>query len=172
MKEFCDLHHKYNIGESGSLSWFLGIEVMRKNRHFSLSQNTHIKNILEKFDWKGFNQAKTPMMPNTILSLRENKEEDKNADKEIEKEENKHPYRSTVGSVIYLNTGTRPDVAYAVSQVYKYMHNPSQEDQLAVKHIYCYLVGTRSLGLRLEAKDYTIIGFFNTSWGDLPTGSR
>ncbi|UYV77236.1 hypothetical protein LAZ67_15000205 [Cordylochernes scorpioides] len=40
---------------------------------------------------------------------------------EIE-EMNKIPYRQTIGSLMYLMTGTRPDIAYAVS---KFLHNIS-----------------------------------------------
>ncbi|UYV63270.1 K02A2.6-like, partial [Cordylochernes scorpioides] len=55
---------------------------------------------------------------------------------EIE-EMNKIPYRQTIGSLMYLMTGTRPDIAYAVSRVSQFMNNPGL-------HIGPQMVETRS----------------------------
>jgi hypothetical protein len=49
------------------------------------------------------------------------------------------PYRSAVGTLIYLVTGTRPDIAAAVGEVSKYLDNPGQQHWIAVKRILRYL---------------------------------
>jgi len=38
------------------------------------------------------------------------------------------PYRAAVGSLMYLATGTRPDISYAVSTVSHKLDNPTVED--------------------------------------------
>ena len=48
------------------------------------------------------------------------------------------PYRSAVGSLIYLVTGTRPDIAVATGLVAKYSNNPGREHWAAVKRILRY----------------------------------
>ena len=51
-------------------------------------------------------------------------------------------YRSVVGMLLYLSTNTRPDIAYAVSQVARFGHNPKKSHATAVKMIVRYLAGT------------------------------
>jgi hypothetical protein len=37
------------------------------------------------------------------------------------------PYRQIVGSLLYLVSGTRPDITYSVSQVCRFMQNPGKQ---------------------------------------------
>ena len=59
-----------------------------------------------------------------------------------------------------IANGTRPDVAYAVSQVAKYMSNPGMEHWNAVKRILRYLKGSMDLKLTHNGnKTRSIVGF-------------
>lgn len=55
-------------------------------------------------------------------------------------------YRSIVESLWYL-THTRPDLAYTVRVVSKYMERPTELHQQALKHILRYVAGTIDHGL-------------------------
>ena len=55
-------------------------------------------------------------------------------------------YRSVVGMLLYLSTNTRPDIAYAVSQVARFSHDPKQSHATAVKMLVRYLRRTRDFG--------------------------
>ena len=55
-------------------------------------------------------------------------------------------YQQAVGCLIYVCI-TRPDIQYAVSQVSRFMHSPGIRHWQVVKRIFCYLSGTRHLGL-------------------------
>ena len=55
-------------------------------------------------------------------------------------------YQQAVGCLIYVCI-TRPDIQYAVSQVSRFMHSPGAKHWQVVKRIFCYLSGTRHLGL-------------------------
>jgi len=46
------------------------------------------------------------------------------------------PYSSAVGSLMYAMVCTRPDLAYAVSMVSRYMHNPGKYHWNVVKWIF------------------------------------
>ncbi|GJS21072.1 retrovirus-related pol polyprotein from transposon TNT 1-94 [Tanacetum coccineum] len=59
----------------------------------------------------------------------------------------KVPYANTVQSLMYLMVCTRPDIAYAVSVVSKYLANPGKNHWEAVKWILKYLRGTTNVGL-------------------------
>ena len=57
------------------------------------------------------------------------------------------PYASAVGSLMYAMVCTRPNLAYAVSVVSRFLANPKNEHWAAVKWIMRYLRGTASLSL-------------------------
>ena len=40
---------------------------------------------------------------------------------------NNRPYRSLVGSLLYVKTGKRPDIVYAVCQLGQYLEFPHEE---------------------------------------------
>ena len=54
----------------------------------------------------------------------------------------KVPYSSAVGSLIWAMIATRPDIAFVVGVVSRYMANPGKKHWLAVKNIFRYLKGT------------------------------
>jgi hypothetical protein len=58
------------------------------------------------------------------------------------------PYAPAVGSLMYAMVATRPDIAYAVGIVSRFMHNPGRLHWNAVKHIFRYLVGTQDYGIK------------------------
>jgi hypothetical protein len=67
---------------------------------------------------------------------------------EKEKEvQNSIPYASAVGSLMYAMVCTRPDIAYAVGVVSRFLSNPGKEHWAAIKWILRYLRGTSSLCL-------------------------
>ena len=58
-------------------------------------------------------------------------------------------YRSLIGSLRYL-VNTRPDLAYAVGVVSRYMEAPGKQHWAVVKHILRYLKGTLGYGCKYE----------------------
>ncbi|GJV41329.1 hypothetical protein Tco_1419769, partial [Tanacetum coccineum] len=59
----------------------------------------------------------------------------------------KVPYANAVGSLMYLMVYTRPDMAYAVSIVSRYLANRGKNHWEVVKWILKYLRGTANVGL-------------------------
>ena len=57
------------------------------------------------------------------------------------------PYRSAIGSLMYLATCTRPDLAAAVSELSKYSRNPEISHWEGVKRVLRYVSGTVGDGL-------------------------
>ena len=55
-------------------------------------------------------------------------------------------YRSIVGMMLYLSDNTRLDIAFGVSQVARFSHQPKQPHAIAVKRIARYLKGTSTEG--------------------------
>ena len=78
-------------------------------------------------------------------------------------------YQSAVGSLIYLSTCTRPDIAFAVSNVAKYCSRPSKEHWTAVKRILRYLKATNDHGLLYcKTSEKECVGYTDADWaGDI-----
>ncbi|KAJ3661756.1 hypothetical protein Zmor_006141 [Zophobas morio] len=52
------------------------------------------------------------------------------------------PYRETIGALLYLTTGSRPNISFSVSVLYEKVKNPKEEDRAAVKRVFRYLKGS------------------------------
>ena len=74
------------------------------------------------------------------------------------------PYRSAVGSMMYLAVCTRPDISAAVSALYRFNANPGRAHWEGFQHVLKYLKGTASSGIRYRNGASTDIwGFTNAS---------
>ncbi|XP_052752778.1 uncharacterized protein LOC128201101 [Galleria mellonella] len=96
------------------------------------------------------------------------------SDGEIEyygEEKSNYPYREAVGSLLYLSTRTRPDIAFAVSKASRCMENPEKKDIIAIKRIFRYLSGTLEEGLCYKfGSDLKLTAFCDSDYAsDLKT---
>jgi hypothetical protein len=74
-------------------------------------------------------------------------------------------YRSMVGKLVFL-TNTRPDIAFSVNLVSRYMDKPEEAHLQAVKSILRYIKGTTTLGLLYKkGGDFTLTGYTDADWG-------
>ncbi|GJT83384.1 ribonuclease H-like domain-containing protein [Tanacetum coccineum] len=81
-------------------------------------------------------------------------------------------YRSLAGGLQYL-TFTRPDLSYAVQQIFLYMHDPREPHLAALKRILRYVQGTLDLGLHLYASSTTsLVGYTDVDWAGCPSTRR
>jgi hypothetical protein len=86
-----------------------------------------------------------------------------------------HVYSHLVGSLNYLATWTRPDIAFPVSQLARHMKAPGHKHLSAAKHVLRYLKGTLSLGI-LYSPDLPdanrLISFSDADWATCPDTRR
>ena len=61
-------------------------------------------------------------------------------------------YQRKVGSILYTAVNTRPDIAFAVSRLARFLTNPSPAHQTAADRVLLYLQRTRGLRLQLDCK--------------------
>lgn len=76
------------------------------------------------------------------------------------------PYREAVGSLVFLAAVSRPDIAFAVNSVSKFLNNHSVEHWHAVKRIFAYLKGTIDNGIeyRSGGSERELIGFSDADY--------
>ena len=163
-----DIKHKisikWRIEDLGEIHYILGIKVTRdrKSHTLTLSQEAYIDKMLNEYQMMDCKPNSTPCHIGVQLSSSDCPQND--TDKQYMKDK---PYASAVGSIAYLVTATRPDCAYSLSQLAKYMHNPGHKHWTAVKHLLRYLNGTKSCQLVLGGgSDITLYGYCDASYGD------
>lgn len=83
------------------------------------------------------------------------------------------PYKEAVGSLLYLAVVSRPDIAFAVSEVSQYSVFPKKIHWNAVKRILKYIKGTLDYGILFKSrtKDFRLEAFSDADYArDQATG--
>jgi hypothetical protein len=125
----------FQMSDLGLLSFYLGIEVHQDDSGITLRQTIYAKHVIELAGLTDCNPALTPMEERLNLSCDSTTEE-----------VDAMQYRRLVGSLRYL-AHTRPDLAFSVGYVSRFMQRPTTEHQQAVKRIIRYVAGTLDHGL-------------------------
>ena len=69
------------------------------------------------------------------------------------------PYASAIGSLIYAQVCTRPDIAYIVGMLGRYLSNPKKDHWIAAKRVMRYLQRTKDYMLTYrKSNQLEIIG--------------
>ena len=134
-----ELASHFKLRDLGPTTFLLGVEIIRdRSKHqISLSQCQYIIDALECFGMSDCNPIRTPMDPGAHLSVSMSPQTP-----EEQKSMEKIPYLSTVGTLQYLATTTRPDISYTVGVLARFNSNPGLEHWKAVKHLFHYLKGS------------------------------
>ena len=144
VKLSCDkLKSKFEMVDLGTVSHFLGIVVsIDMNGHMiSLTQEGYIDRVLERFGMASCKPVETPM------------EKDKPGMKRGgDKRCNRTLYLQLIGSLGWIATGTRPDIAFTVSYLGRFNADPNDRHWLCVKWVLRYLAGTKKLRLSLRGE--------------------
>ncbi|KAG4035871.1 hypothetical protein PC123_g28561 [Phytophthora cactorum] len=121
--------------DSGKCAFVLGIELVDgPDGSVTMCQRRYVDDILKRF---GMDECKAVVSPVDISTrlISSDAATKVNA-----------PFREAVGALMHLMTATRPDIAYAVGYVSRFMENPQEEHWVAVKRIFRYLQGTKTHG--------------------------
>jgi hypothetical protein len=123
----------FQMSDLGPLS-YMGIEVHQDDSGIMLRQTAYAKRVVELAGLTDCNPALTPM--ERLKLSRDSTTEEVDTTQ----------YRRLVGSLRYL-AHTRPDLAFSVGYVSRFMQRPTTEHQQAVKRIIRYVAGTLDHGL-------------------------
>ena len=128
------------LTQDESFSEFLGIKFEElKDGSINMTQKGLINKILTAAKMTDCNPNATPAAQNPL-----GKNEDDQPMQEV------WSYRGIVGMLLYLSTNTRPDIAYAVSQVARFSAEPKKSHATAVKTILRYLKKTSDKGTQVK----------------------
>ncbi|GJV06619.1 retrotransposon protein, putative, ty1-copia subclass [Tanacetum coccineum] len=138
------LKKEFDMKELGEAKKILGLEIIRDRscKILRMSQSGYVSKILNNLRIDNRKSVKMPLGEHFKLSLKDCPVRDCDVERM-----SKVPYANAVGSLIYLMVCTRPDIAYAVNVVGKYLANLGKNHWEAVKWILKYLWGTANIGL-------------------------
>jgi len=108
--------------------------------------------MLKKFNQFEVTPVRTPYDPSIHLK--------KNKGPSVSQNE----YAKVIGCVMFLMNFTRPDVAYAVTRLSRYTHNPSKEHWNALLRLLKYLRGTINWCLHFNKISAVLEGYCDANW--------
>ena len=147
------LSTEFEMKNLGGLKYFLGIEVARSRKGIFLSQRKYVLDLLTEVGLLECKPVDAPIVQNHRLG-----------EYSDQVPANKVRYQRLVGKLIYLSH-TRPDIAYAVSVVSQFMHNPSEDHMGAVIRILRYLKSSPGKGLMFSKNTHlNIEGYTDADW--------
>lgn len=133
------------------------MEVVQGSSGFFISQRKYANELLERFGMKHCNPVKNPIPLGAELF----KDKDDAC-------VNATGYKQMVRSLMYI-TATRPDLAYAVSLVSRFMERPTILHQQAVKRVLHYLKETIEMGILYKiGGEEKLVSYSNSNYaGDV-----
>ena len=137
------LGKEFKMKDLGVARFLLGIEIRRQeNGDVLLVQERYARDVISRFNMEGCKPVSTPLDLGCRLDSAQQPITDVDREQMIS-----IPYRSAIGSLMYLSTCTRPDIAAAVSELSKFSQNPGIAHWEGVKRVLRYISGTVSQGL-------------------------
>lgn len=127
LKEFLDASFK--IKDHGEISYFLGIEVIRRKEGLYLNQRKYVLDILKDSGFLLCKAALTPVALGTKLA--------KNDSSLLQ---DATPYKRLVGRLLYF-TSTSPDISFVVQQLSQFVGCPTKLHLVATHRVLRYLKG-------------------------------
>ncbi|KAJ3570235.1 hypothetical protein NP233_g4536 [Leucocoprinus birnbaumii] len=157
-----ELGEKYKVKVMSEVEHMLGIKVELVEDGIRISQKAYTKRMLEKFSLEGCKPRSTPLPVGINLSTPDGPES------EEEKEEMKKVlYREALGSLMWLQVGTHPDLSYAVNLLSRFSSNPGRAHWEAMKHAMAYVKGTLDYRITyLQGASLQPIGFVDSDFAN------
>ena len=133
---------------------YLGLKILKNDDGIIITQQHYVDKMLEKFGMQDARAVASPGIPTQNL--------DKWGDSPIV---DSTAYQEKIGSLLYLATVTRPDLAFVVTNLARYSKEPHRIHENAVNRVFKYLKGTRELGLHYRKCDIAELnGIADASW--------
>ncbi|CAI7871113.1 unnamed protein product [Closterium sp. NIES-54] len=156
-----ELQKRHTCTDLGELQSYLGLQVTRDRarRTITLTQSHMLHQVLQCFGFQFSSPQPTPLSTSQFLSTPP-------LDESVEPS---GPYPELVGCLMYLMTCARPDLAYPLSLLARYMA-PSRHRKVhwdGAKRELRYLCSTSGMGLVLGGQGPVVLtGHADASWVD------
>ncbi len=156
-----NLAKQYEMSDLGEIESYLGVHITHDcpNRCLQIDQAGYTRDVIDHFGMADANPNKTPLPAGTDVLLIK-------YDGEASSSDVKH-YQSLIGSLLYVQIGTCPDISFAVSHLAQYSANPSPQHLHLVQYVLSYLLGTVDVCLCYDGVNGDgLHGYSDSSMGD------
>ena len=145
------LAERFPIEDRGALEWVLGIHIKRDRaaRVIKLSQELYIADLLNRHSdviGSGHSRRYTSPMDDKMRLSTELSPKD-GSPEQAKMEPLRHTYMSIVGGLLWLSNVTRFELAFAASQLARFVSNPGEIHFNAAVRVLIYLQGTADRAL-------------------------
>lgn len=160
------LSSNFEMKDMGEASYVLGVEIHRDRakRMLGLSQKGYIEKVLKRFNMSECANGEVPISKGDKLNREQSPKN------EIEKDEMKNkPYASLVGSLMYAQVCTRPDIAFVLSVLGRFQSNPGTPHWIAAKKVLRYLQRTKGHMLVYKSgSELNLVGYCDSDFAGCP----
>jgi hypothetical protein len=126
-----------------------------------------VEQILSEAKMSECRPAATPLVPGILLSKSTTTMTKDDAMQFIH-----IPYTRVVGELNFLMRVSRPDIAYAVSTLSRYLSNPNEQHYHQLQHLLRYLRGTSQYSLTFGLSDQGLLGYSDSDYASDKDDSR
>jgi hypothetical protein len=165
---------RFDLKSDDHVQVYLGNRIQhdRVKGTVTVDQEHYVLACLEKFGLNRCNGVDKPIT--SRLTVRDQPEAVNIPDQEL--------FRGMVGSLLYLASWTRPDIAFSVSELSRFVSNPGKSHLEAAKRVFRYLKKTLGLGLvyrssaslpdHPEIQPNVLWGYVDSDWAGCPDSRR
>lgn len=155
---------KFPGKDLGECSFFLQmlVERDRASRLIVLKQSRHITELLARVGLSDAKPRAVPMVNNIYADAASACMSDTGVTE----------YRSVIGALNFLAVSTRPDIAFSVAFLSRFLKSPTVDKMARARDILLYLKGTVDFGLYLGGAKAKLGGYSDADWANCPTTRR
>jgi len=148
--------NEFEMSDLGNLTYFLGMEFTEVAEGLVMHQKKYAFDILKRFSMMNCNPSSSPAETNVKLMMNE---EEESVDPTL--------FKQIMGLLRYL-CNSRPDIAYAVGIISRFMSEPRVSHLLAAKRVLRYIKGILHYGILfpkcLNENSMKLIAYSDVDW--------
>lgn len=150
-----EIKKAFRVKDSGEVKRILGIQVHRLGNTLVIEQSQYARKLLQDYEMDGCTPVATPI--DGYESIQPAQPDEERADQQ--------GYQKRIGSLMYLMTGTRPDLAFAVSKLSQFCCDPTVRHMNALNRVLRYIAGTVNYGLHYR-REGTVVCYSDSAYAD------
>src|SRR6266498_582322 len=146
------LSKSFDMKDLGEADVILNIKLIKDKSGITLLQSYYVEKVLSRFGYMDSKPSPTPYDPSVMVWK----------NKGIFKDQLR--YSQIIGSIMYLASATRPNIAFAVSKLSQFVSKPGDDHWHALERVMRYLKGTSSYGIHYTGDPAVLEGYSDSNW--------
>lgn len=159
-----DLRRRLEVKDLGLATKFLGMNIDQTSSSISLSLRDYCEKLIYQFDIGSWHGRGIPYTTTDLTDYGESENDLANAT----------DYRSKIGKLLFAANSGRPDLAFRLSQLSRYLQNPKAKHLKCVNEVLRYIILSKSVGIHFQKGGNLIEvkGYSDSDWGNNKENSK